>query len=620
MAYRGEDLDLRTPQASAAPEVAPPDILVGSPRSRSQISAARSSPIWVDETLLDCCNHAFDVAVAHRAAEVRVEHLVYAMTRVDAAAEILEQRGVRVAALRRESANVIATEIPVGLLNGKTTSRRSEALEDVLRIAASSAYRHQAAASVDDVLTVLLDTSIDLPSAQRLRSLLQRPLQAPSHVEPLPPEPPRERFRQPYYPSEPQRGLGADLASLTSASQAYTQASRLDVLEQTIRSLSSELANERKILSGMLQDLQREIMAQRDETARSSGLSHDKIQGYLADRLQGLEQGLVSTRSSTMSDLSLVQEKIAMLERALVAEMSAARIAINDLAARPAPVVDLSPVSHRLDVIEEAVLSHDIIDRIQAVETSLAYERDRATAADNTFNSNLQAISATLERHPSEITSLVLSPVTERFNGLSYTLENHAAATSNGTAETQRLLADLGNNLVNVSNAVANIGNALANVGNNVSHLGSALDAHVARTENAEQATVQEFGALHDTIGKLASGLNDELGALHDSLAKLNTNQHTLAASIEQQNLDAAQAFATLAARIESLEKTTAKPVAMLETLSGTTTKMHHLMVEKYFRINRLSYWLFGTDDWLAASWPSQSALVADELTLIKRP
>ncbi len=47
----------------------------------------RGAPIWVDEVVLDCCNHAFDVAAAHRAGEVRIDHLIYALTRIDEAAE-----------------------------------------------------------------------------------------------------------------------------------------------------------------------------------------------------------------------------------------------------------------------------------------------------------------------------------------------------------------------------------------------------------------------------------------------------------------------------------------------------------------------------------------------------
>ena len=60
MAYRGEDLDLRTPQTWG-----PPDMHGGESPSngRSRLTSSRA-PILVDEVVLACCNHAFDVAAA----------------------------------------------------------------------------------------------------------------------------------------------------------------------------------------------------------------------------------------------------------------------------------------------------------------------------------------------------------------------------------------------------------------------------------------------------------------------------------------------------------------------------------------------------------------------------
>ena len=58
----------------------------------------------------------------------------------------------------------------------------------------------------------------------------------------------------------------------------------------------------------------------------------------------------------------------------------------------------------------------------------------------------------------------------------------------------------------------------------------------------------------------------------------------------------------------------------MLENLSLAVERMNTLTIERYYRRNRFWYWLFGTDDWLAASWPSQSARIARELAALKSP
>ncbi|MEL7050146.1 MAG: Clp protease N-terminal domain-containing protein, partial [Pseudomonadota bacterium] len=97
MDYRGGDLDLRTPgnRSGAGGEGDRLDVNFGS-RDFGDISSqssASNAPIYVDDTLMAVCNHAYDVAVAHRSADVRIEHLLYALTRIDAAAEVLEAAG-----------------------------------------------------------------------------------------------------------------------------------------------------------------------------------------------------------------------------------------------------------------------------------------------------------------------------------------------------------------------------------------------------------------------------------------------------------------------------------------------------------------------------------------------
>jgi Clp amino terminal domain, pathogenicity island component len=98
MGYRGDDLDLRTPERWGGKDLT------------RDLARVAGEPFYVDDTVLACCNHAFDLALAHRAAEVRIEHLLNAITRTDVAASVLERRGINVALLRRESATSIAAD------------------------------------------------------------------------------------------------------------------------------------------------------------------------------------------------------------------------------------------------------------------------------------------------------------------------------------------------------------------------------------------------------------------------------------------------------------------------------------------------------------------------------
>ncbi|MGE0022312.1 MAG: Clp protease N-terminal domain-containing protein, partial [Hyphomicrobium sp.] len=338
MAYRGDDMDLRTPQAPA-PEFAssPADPFTAHTRSRTP-SGPRSAPIWVDDTLLDCCNHAYDVASAHRAAEVRLEHLIYALTRIEEAAEALEARGVRIASLRREAATVIATEIPPASSNGKTNPRRSDAVEEVLRVAASHAYRRQSPAGIADVAFALFDSGLEFQTLLRGIPAGVRAVETGLDLETF-------RERPGNGPAtHAARGLAADLA-------VTTQPSRIDALEHALRTLTIEIANERKILSGVLQDLQRELMAQREDTSRPGGIAHDKMQAVFGDRLHSLEQAFVSVRNNG-GDAGGLQDRLGLLERALQGEISVTRAAVEALADKPA--LDLAPLLTRLETIETA--------------------------------------------------------------------------------------------------------------------------------------------------------------------------------------------------------------------------------------------------------------------------
>ena len=164
--YRGSDLDLRTPQQ---PPIAGHRAPIAEPAGSNTYNGSWRSaqngalgPIWADDTAIACCNHAFDVALAHGAAEVQLEHLVHAMTRVELAARVLEQNGFQDAALRRESAAVIAGQIPYARNGDLGTPRASSLYVDVLHRASEHAGRSGRAAGVGDILWVMSQMSRDI--------------------------------------------------------------------------------------------------------------------------------------------------------------------------------------------------------------------------------------------------------------------------------------------------------------------------------------------------------------------------------------------------------------------------------------------------------------------------
>jgi hypothetical protein len=675
MAYRGEDLDLRTPQTwSSSPDTTgASDPYVNGSRSR-QPYARGAQPILVDDTVLACSNHAFDVAVAHRAGEVRLEHLLHAMTRIDGASNALEGRGIRVAGLRRESATIIASEIPIGLSAGQGRPRRSDDFEGVLRVASGIANRRNGPANIDDVIDALLDMPSDVPGIALLARHGGRV--ARDRVRPRDRDVARERDREPlpllqplppltraanaygsdvraepvpksasYYQADLSRPLRSDLVGTQTDG---IQNARIDQLESAVRTLTGELANERNAISSVVQDLQRTMKLERDDTSRFRGGLHDRLQsleqtvlssagdgnsdqlhdriksleytilnsrkddggdatmlldrlaavergleqrlselsrpwGVLSDRLKAIEQTILDTRSNG-PDMGPIVDRMASLERGMTDRIKMVERAVENAAAKG---VDLSPIANRLDIIEEAVLSPDaasqdkVGERLRGIEEAVVSHRTGLGQAAQAINADVKALASALAAQAAN-TERTHSFVSERVQMLAAGLE--------------RQRGELTGSLVERINAQGSDSQRLIAGLNQQIH---ALEAKLA--DSVEKTAVAQ--AAHAA----------ELREVHEALIKLNTNQHTLAGSIDQWRLDGVGDISVIAKQLETLQTASAKPVAMMEQLASSLDNANRVTIERYHRRNRFWYWLFGTDDWLTASWPSQVANIEAE-------
>lgn len=262
MEYKGEDIPIRTSQGPAG--VGHDATLPGEQRPADWSSpdgshADQSETIWADDVVLASLNHAYDLALAHRAKEVQIEHLLHALTLSPSAAGKLEDFGIATGPLRRESASVVATAIPVGLVNGRSIPHTSEALEHVLRQAAERAYSHHAPISIATLLEVMTDMKQDLTGLDLLRRHASR---------------------------RTQRYNTADdsLPAVTSqpALAESHQSSRLDALEELVRNLTQELASER----------QRSVMSTRRSFSRLHPDTEDEALTLIAQRLETIEGGI----------------------------------------------------------------------------------------------------------------------------------------------------------------------------------------------------------------------------------------------------------------------------------------------------------------------------------------
>ena len=110
-----------------------------------------------EDSVVDACvDHAHAVARVHGAPEVMLEHLVHALARVPEAAGVLEELGLDVDTIRRESAAIIAADIPVGEHDSKRELYVSNEFTAVLHLAAANASRQgEAEISVWDLVEAI---------------------------------------------------------------------------------------------------------------------------------------------------------------------------------------------------------------------------------------------------------------------------------------------------------------------------------------------------------------------------------------------------------------------------------------------------------------------------------
>ncbi|MGD9786178.1 MAG: Clp protease N-terminal domain-containing protein [Hyphomicrobiaceae bacterium] len=637
MGYKGQDLDLRTPQTSRATPASDPGPMLNGPRHRAGYSGGEEIPIWVDDTLLACCNHAFDVALAHRSGEVRLEHLLHALTRIDEAVEALETRGINAATLRRDTVTVIADELPTAFTNGSATPRRADSLEEVLRYAAAHAYQRNAPAVVDDLLYVFLDMQPHVAGLERAERLLSaaryvradaaeprfRAAAQPAYVSP-PREVLRERVRRTtgrFYVSDPPSAPARQQGDPVQRATDHLQNSRLDAIEDMVRALSAQIAGQRD----------EALLAARPEHGGPASVDITP----LLPRLESIERTLSGVRSTGSIDLAPILSRLEQMERAVHAarpvadvDMAPVMLRLDQLERLVSRVgtgdIDLSALDRRLGAIEDRIdgsiaerfkaleLRFDpgqISKRLDGIELALMGS-DGSTSGDLDKRIREMAESAALHQTTVEDARYALSSEIGEVVAALGDQSTRIAKTGEGIQvlvgvmddqrrEDQRQIEDLRQRLLGYE---ARLEGLIAQSSEVLASYGEALSAH----QNSVDGFARSTSASLDQH-------NEELSQVHDALMKLNANQHTLAGSIDQWRTDGASDLSIISTRMETLERAAGRPMALLETLRTNMEHMHRVTVERYHRRNRFWYWLFGTDDWVAASWPSQMARIEDE-------
>ncbi len=675
MAYRGDDLDLRTPQGWSA---SPRDAGGSEPNwwTRTAVyKGGRSDPIWVDDNVMACCNHAFDLAVAHRSQEVRLEHLINALTLSDAAAQILEARGLGVSSLRRESGAAIANEIPAATGNSQIVPKRSEAVVEALRLAADAAYPRRTPVTVDDLLHVLFGMKRDIPGVQLLHrhaTSLNGRNGADYRLEPLPQltrpqtyEQARPRFASPqahdYFNQpvsrermgrepmnsgmrepltramdmrepqmrEPQMSALSQMPMPTTMVDTF-QDSRIDSLERMVRDLGVDLADDRKTIRSLVGDLQRTAAVQADDTGR--------FRGSLSDRLSTLEDTLARTRNDNQQLPTAVLDRLGGIERSVDARLSdlarspaAPQVLIDRLAgierALEARLADLSranaAVIDRMHALEaqsqrpvEATLAPLVSQRLEAI-TAFA---SKVEGLERTFQVILDRMTG-VERKLAAVSDL--EPLQARFASFERQISS-AVEREPDLSPVTDLLSGIEARVAGVERSLEN---RTAETGRTVSFISERLRAFEESIGGQKVQTGDQLGQIERSLSAfaesaLAAGTShgQDLSELHEALIKLNANQHTLANSLEQWRQDNIGDLSIINNRLKLIEETELRQNPMVDHLSAQINAIHSTLAKREARRSRLRHWLFGTDEWYSASYHTQNWRARQSEQAVMRP
>ncbi|MGI9423308.1 MAG: hypothetical protein ACR2PA_08945 [Hyphomicrobiaceae bacterium] len=636
MSYKGEGLDLVAPQGGtggrAASARSGPS---GAWLARALEPADGASSLWVDEPVLRCCNQAYDLAVAHRASEVGLEHLVHAMTLVVEAIEALRHYNVNVTTLRQESAAIIASDLPVSFANGQTNPSNSEEFTTVLRFAADRAYAHRSPITIEDILDTLFDMKSDLSS----RNLLARH-RADWRLRTNPDmqiEDPRERNRE--------------APTVTDSFQN----TRIDALERMVHELSEHIAENRSSVSELLDELRGAAGSR--PPANGAGLQHvaDPVvsadQKLVLDQLYSVERSVASKFDELARAWGVLGNRIDALENTVEAlpvggepsVLEGLVATIDELNERAGNLTAVAGLGDKFDEVAALAKNLDSMavfeQKIDRLEAALVGMPDRLMAMERRLAQSPELGPLTTElRQPKELISsgdgggIEVAPLVNAIAGVERRVEDNGLMVEGFVDRFDRLDRAVVSHDVDKVQMQALIDTAMARVGDTFANQRDGIAEEVARS------VADRVGALSNMVHdrqmeqtRLMTGLGDRIGQLeqrtsegierviangggdngtHDAMIKLNTNQQTLALAVDQLREETKAESLALRNEITGLLRVTPMPVVDpidgrpdMNEIQRQIDDVQAKLTKRQDFWTRFRIWLYGTDDWYGASW-----------------
>ncbi len=550
---------------------------------RRVITTYRPAYLSEDETVLACCHHAHEVAKAHGAREVMLEHLVHALVRVPEAAQVLSDRGINVESLKRESAAVISSEIPVDHTMMVAQLRASKDFNTVMHLAAAAASRRdERQLGARD----LLDALLRFDAKSRVVRMIRRHAIEGEIDEPVDPLAEVKGLMERY--AGEQRDLRLAVNELRNAQVGQSSAAlaglddRMRGLERSINLLVNSGGGGRSDLGDQLKTLQDTLFTLRNEARASTdrlqlieraisaggvnGAGNGQITTLIGDRflsvqkamenhradLARFEQG-IGDRIRLMEAKQLTGEPIEALSRKLETLETSLEARLVDNGKLESMLID------RLKAFEQIAASagangkpmvlppglDTVGDRLQGLERQVSAQRAELQGWQGAMEKELKAIEEMFDLIPAE--GAAGSGLSNgQMQALQQSIDAHRAETQrvaismqerHGTLERlvdQRLAAvGSGGNSGAVVERLAGLERMLTTARTDQASSRGALDGELEQIRKAMMALGNAQQTLSSAIDEWRQNNSGDLSVISNRLAKLE--QTTIATTYERQ-------------------------------------------------------------------------------------
>ena len=608
MAYKGNELRSRImqrhsgfPYGSHAPAESEKSRPVNGTLSAGQRASETQTHAGQDGIVTACCDLAFDAARAGGSREVMLVHLVHALSRVPEAAKILEAEGVAVAALRRDTAEIIFSDMPVGQSFGTPPSAASDDFATAMDLANYNRKRRGAqTTSVADLLVGVINGDQDALAVQLLRR------HWPNWQDAVVPD-----------LSAGLLSPGAPALQPGAASDAAGLETRLRAVENAFSSLLGEVAGDRNSFGLLLREMQDTLTSHRADT--------NHLQAALTEQVKALELALDTHRLDVARVPADLLDRLSVFESSVEGKINEAMKVWQSLGGRlrnleqtfesgeggngqlPATLLDrlervehaidqrlgdaskvwtslanrLQQIEHKLDAraAADGEAPRELLDKLVTFERAIDVRLDKAAAAWGTVTERMAALEKSVSAETASEGHLQ-AVVSDRLQAVEKMLEGHRYDIAN------QLNASLPEQLRSLQKAVeARLAEVPAGLSGDV--------AEVARKVTALEMTLSEQRTEAEDIAKASEA---QLAEVRSALGKLAISEKNLSGALDQWRLDATGDLGIISNRLETLEHMSVRPVELLEQLN-VSMQAREQKARRSMALRERGFWrwLFGT-------------------------